>query len=161
MPCHKRATGRYTSKALHRLTRSRALELSAHVVLVVPRPVGDCEWVPLRRNPGRTNATIKLMAVQVNNNDLPDHPDRIIPTRSGCQTWPKMFAWSASALGGFAAAAGLMDRDIRSRPRWRPQGDGQVRILTASTRQRRSIRLPSPSAARMRSSTTSVRARSM
>ena len=49
----------------------------SHAVLVVPRPVGDCEWVPLRRNPGRMNATIKLMAVQVNNDDLPDHPDKI------------------------------------------------------------------------------------
>ncbi len=61
------------SRTSARLTRSRTL----HAVLVVPRPVGDCEWVPLRRNPGRMNDTIKLMAVQVNNDDLPDHPDKI------------------------------------------------------------------------------------
>ena len=72
----------------HRLTRSRTLEPSAHAVLVVPRPVGDCEWVPLRRNPGRMDATIKLMVVQVNNNDPPDHSDKIRapPMRLKCSS---------------------------------------------------------------------------
>ena len=53
-----------------------------------PQTVGDCEWVPLRRNPGRMNATIKLMVVQVNNDDLPDHSDKIRapPMRLKCSS---------------------------------------------------------------------------
>ncbi len=87
MPCHKRATGRYTAKALHRLERSRTLEPSAHAVLVVPRQLEiangfRCGEIPA----GRMNATIKLMLVQLTMTIF-----RIIPTDQGAPNAAEMF----------------------------------------------------------------------
>src|ERR1700733_7283378 len=77
MPCHKRATGRYTSKALHRLTRSHNTGTVGTRGARGPQTSWRLRGFRLRRNPDRMNASLKLMAVQVNTNDLPDRPDKI------------------------------------------------------------------------------------